>query len=369
MTDVAASPSVTPGVIKRLFATLHLWVGVIIGIPAAILGVTGIFLMVTHPLPTKVSTETFAPIASVDAVIAAVRAAAPEGATLQQIEAAPVGAPINVRLSVPRTEDNPRGLLRMQVDPTTLAVKPAEAHAEMSIARIAHDLHGSFMIGREGGRPVVGWVGVFMCGLACSGIVLWWPRRGGWSAAFKITGNGTTWMVLREIHGASGIWGLIVFFIISFTGVLVAFPPAGAGGPGRDVGRRSKAPIELHADEAVAQSLNGRGDYVLRALSLPRAAGDTYQVSIMPVGSDRYMPPVTVTVDAAGAQVVEVKNTAEDARAWARPVHVGGGMGMVWWGLTLLSGILPVIFAISGIWMWLIKRGAKARMAERPLST
>jgi uncharacterized iron-regulated membrane protein len=368
MTDVAASPSVTPGVIKRLFATLHLWVGVIIGIPAAILGVTGIFLMVTHPLPTKVSAENFAPIASIDAVAAAVRAAAPEGATLQQIEAAPVGAPITVRLSVPRTEHNPRGLLRMQVDPTILAVKPAEAHGEMTIARIAHDLHGGFMIGREG-RPLVGWVGVFMCGLACSGIVLWWPRRGGWRAAFKITGKGTIWMVLREIHGASGIWGLIVFFIISFTGVLVAFPPAGAGGPGRDVGRRTEAPIELHADAAVAQALRGRGDYVLRALSLPRAAGDTYQVSIMPTGSDRYMPPVAVTVDATGAQVLGVKNTAEDARAWARPVHVGGGMGMVWWVLTLLSGILPVIFAISGIWMWLIKRGAKARTAEKAQPT
>jgi uncharacterized iron-regulated membrane protein len=354
--------------LKRLFGTLHLWVGVIIGIPAAILGATGIILMLVHPLPTKVTTETFAPIADIDAIVAAVRAAAPAGATPQQIDAAPAGRPVNVRLSVPRTPENPRGLLRMQVDPATLAVKPAPAQSGMSMARIAHDLHGSLMIGREG-RPIVGWVGVFMCGLACSGIVLWWPRRGRWSAAFKITGKGTRWMVLREIHGAAGIWGLIVFFIISFTGVLVAFPPAG-GGPGareggRDGARRAEAPLELHADAAVAQALAGHTGYVLRSLALPRDSGGSYKVSIMPVGSDRYMPPVTVTVDASASRVLAVKNIAEDARAWARPVHVGGGMGLVWWVLTLLSGILPVVFAISGIWMWLIKRGAKARMAER----
>lgn len=366
MTETTAAPPLKAGALKRLFGTLHLWIGVIIGIPAAILGITGIALMLTHPLPATVGPASYAPVASIDRVVAAARAMAPDGATPQQFDAAPAGKPAVVRFLVPRTDNNPRGLVRVQVDPATLAVTPSETQTPLSTARVVHDLHGSFMMGRDG-RQLVGWVGVFMCGLSITGIVLWWPRRGKWRAAFTVSGKGSTVMVLREIHGAAGIWGLIVFFIISMTGVLVAFPSGGSGGAEGDAGysreRRAEAPMVYRADAAVALAAAKLSGYVLRAVALPRNDNDPYIITLVRIGDDRAVPPMTVTVDNAASEIVSVHNTAAEARAWARPVHTGGGMGWVWWVLTLLSGVLPVIFAISGIWMWLLKRRSRARIA------
>jgi uncharacterized iron-regulated membrane protein len=331
--------------------------------------------MATHPLPAVVKADAMAKVASIDAVIAAARLQAPEGAVPQQYDAPLAGSPANVRFSVPKSDATPRGFLRLRVDPATMTVVPNAADSGGAIGRIIHDLHGNFLMGR-GGRPVVGWAGVAMCLLAVTGLVLWWPKRGKWSAAFKVTGKGSTLMVLRELHGAAGIWGLVVFFIISFTGVLISFPPAGAGpggpsGAGAPGGPRPEragppgappGPVELKADAAVATAQAALADHVLRSVSLPRNARDSYRVTMGRAGDDRGVPNRIVTVDASGAQVVSVRDSAEEARNWARPIHTGYGMGWAWWILTLLSGLLPVLFAVSGIAMWLIKRRNRARV-------
>jgi len=389
MTDtVVQQPANKMGrLIKTLFALGHLWVGVIIGIPAALLGFTGIWLIVVHPTPTIVSAESLAPVSSIDAVIAAARAAAPEGAKVQQFDAAAPGKPVGVRFSVPRTPENQRGILRMQIDPATLSVVPNEA-GDGSIERLMHDFHGNFLMGRDG-RAYVGWAGVFMCLLCVSGIVLWWPKRGKWAAAFKFTGKGSTLMVLRELHGAAGIWGLVVFFIISFTGAVISFPPGGAGtapggamgGPGerppgqgpraegpRGDGPGAESPLTFKADAAAAVALDGRSGFLLRSVAVPRGPGEPYRVTLVTVGQDRAIPATTVTVNNDATAVTEVKNMAEEARNWARPVHVGYGMGIVWWILTLLSGFLPILFGITGIWMWLIKRRNKARVTAQTVA-
>ena len=107
---------------KNLFGTIHLWAGLIVGIPAAILGVTGILLMAVHPLPAQVGAS-IPP--DIDRALTLARTAAPEGAVVQQFAApASDGNPLTVRFSVPRTADNPRGMFQVQIDPTTSTVLP-----------------------------------------------------------------------------------------------------------------------------------------------------------------------------------------------------------------------------------------------------
>jgi hypothetical protein len=47
--------------------------------------------------------------------------------------------------------------------------------------------------------------------------------------------------------------------------------------------------------------------------------------------------------------------------AWQRPIHSGAGLGPLWHLLVGLSGLLPALFAVTGISMWLLKRKAKRR--------
>ena len=70
-------------------------------------------------------------------------------------------------------------------------------------------------------------------------------------------------------------------------------------------------------------------------------------------------------------QIVELRDprsysAAESFMAWQRAVHAGDGFGGVWRGLVFFSGFLPVLFTITGCWMWLMRRRLKRKaMASR----
>jgi uncharacterized iron-regulated membrane protein len=42
--------------------------------------------------------------------------------------------------------------------------------------------------------------------------------------------------------------------------------------------------------------------------------------------------------------------------AWQRALHSGSGLGMVWWLLVFISGLLPPLFAGTGVTMWWLRR-------------
>jgi hypothetical protein len=43
-----------------------------------------------------------------------------------------------------------------------------------------------------------------------------------------------------------------------------------------------------------------------------------------------------------------------------RPLHSGDGFGAAWRLLVFVSGLLPPLFAISGVAMWVLKRRRRA---------
>ncbi len=367
---------------KRLFGTLHLWCGVAFGIPAAILGVTGIWLMVVHPLPLVVEQE---PVTSgVDALIAIAQGAAPEGAVPQQYAApAKAGEPITVRFAPPRGIEGPRGGIPIQVDPTTGKVIPQDTTPRSPVERIMHDLHGSLMIGGREGRQVVGWAGIVMGVLGFSGLIIWLPRKGQWKRAFLISTSGSTRKILHDLHGAAGIWGLIVFMVVTITGVLIVYPIGGrpAGPPGMqrggEQGEQAAGIEQLQVDAAIALVRAEHPDIVVRNVALPRTTADTYRLNLGLRGEDRNDLPSVATVDSGVTRIVDFRSpdqlsSNEKIAQWARALHMGRGGGWTWWWLVTVSGVLPVIFCVSGIWMWLLKRrnksAVRAQASESPVA-
>jgi uncharacterized iron-regulated membrane protein len=53
------------------------------------------------------------------------------------------------------------------------------------------------------GRPVVGWVGVFMFVSCLTGIWLWWPLSGGFASGFQWKRRNTT---NANLHYLTGFW-------------------------------------------------------------------------------------------------------------------------------------------------------------------
>jgi uncharacterized iron-regulated membrane protein len=397
MTEI--SPALATAPAKKLFANfslrrflgwLHLWTGIIFCIPFVLLGISGSVLMIGHDLPAKFEANpAAAQFKSAAEIIAVATAIAPEGRVASAYDApAEAGDPAVVRFSAPRRDGGqapprPGAQMRVLVDPITLEAKidqPPAGQGGFNFMRLMHDLHGRMLIEGLPGRQLVGWLGVLMCGLGLSGIIMWWPRRGQWKAAFKVRFGQSALRVNRELHGAVGIWGLVVFLIVSFSGVYIVFPQTinawtGASPAVRDLRNQQPFPVTpiegetaLDADGAIALAKDAIADGVVRSITLPATPEQPYRVAMSRVGDQTGVPRATVIVDPWQKKVAEVRDPAaygpvDKFLAYQRQLHAGYTLGFVWWLLVFVIGFLPPLFAGTGITMWLLKRRNKRRVA------
>jgi uncharacterized iron-regulated membrane protein len=202
---------------------------------------------------------------------------------------------------------------------------------------------------------VVGWLGVAMLALGASGLVLWWPRRGQGKYAFFVRATAQGLRFHRELHAAAGIWIFVVFMIVSYSGLVLSWPQLlGPGGPGpRDVPRvtaGTTAPIG--PDRALALAKAALPGTEPSGITLPARADQAISVAFLAHDSVR----ASVLVDPWSDKVIAVRDNSGSFLAWMRPVHQALGLGVVWRFLVFLSGLVPTLFVVTGIIMWLKKR-------------
>lgn len=393
----------------RTLQNIHLWVGLILCLPLVLLGITGSILVVedeirglTGDTPAQATAE--GSLQPVSAILAAARAAAPAGtqpgflilpeepghpAVVRLVAArggergGQQGAPQAAQGGAPQggPPQGPMGMLR--IDPVSLAVvgDATPAQASGGFLRTVHILHGNLLIRDRVGREIVGWLGVAMLVLGVSGLVLWWPRPGRWKAAFTVKAGARGVRLHRDLHGAVGIWTLVVFIVVTFSGVYLAFPQSlGAGVssvlPARDLRaavtvQPVKGATPIDVDRAVALAREALPGAELRSVSPLARPDQAYRIGLAPAGQAHGAPAATVFVDPWTARVAEVRDPAtysagETVMAWQRPLHAGEGLGPLWKWAVFLSGILPPLFAVTGTLMWWLKRKARrAKDAER----
>ncbi|MBY0509142.1 MAG: PepSY domain-containing protein [Rhodospirillaceae bacterium] len=384
--------------LRRFLGWLHLWTGIIFCIPFVLLGISGSVLMMGHNLPARFEANPAAEqFKSAAEIIAAAKAIAPEGRIASAYDApAKEGDPAIVRFAAPRRDGaqaggpppRPAAQTRVLVDPITLEAKIdpppglGQGQGGFNFMRLMHDMHGRMLIEGAPGRQFVGWLGVLMCGLGLSGIVMWWPRPGQWQAAFKVRLGQSALRVNRELHGAVGVWGLIVFMIVSFSGVYIVFPQTingwvDASPAVRDARNQQPfvvTPIEgaaaLDADGAVALAKEAIADGVVRAITLPANPEQPYRVAMSRIGDQTGVPRATVIVDPWRKKVAEVRDPAaygpvDKFLAFQRQLHAGYTLGIIWWVLVFVIGFLPLLFVGTGLAMWLLKRRNKRRVAAQ----
>lgn len=381
--------------LRRVLHTVHLWIGVTLGIPFAVLGATGSILVFEHEIAEMFGEDaelrlTAGEPQAVSRIIDAARAKAPQGA-VPTFYTLPTGEnePAIVRFVRPgRNAPGPGGASAVRIDPVSLATfdAPERSSIQQWIRQI-FQLHANFFAGRDG-RKWVGWFGVGMCFLGVSGLVMWWPRPGRWRQALSVSPNARGVRLNRELHGAFGFWGLAVFMVISFSGVYIVFPQTTGelvrtAFPGRDL-RAEVASLRVQplaggpamdVDEIVEFARREVPGLELRMVNLPTRPEQPYRVAFELPGTTpgHGVPMVAVLVDPWARAVLTVQDPrrftiGESITVWQRALHGGYGFGWTWKILTFLSGLLPVLFAITGIAMWWTRRRrrkAQAATAER----
>ena len=391
---------------------LHLWTGLILMLPLVMMGITGAVLVYAHDLehlfgqgepPATTAGEWRSPSEIIEAAKAA--NAEPGRVPIAVRWPMEVGEPAAVRLSRPGmaserpaqrggpqnapttggasregaargavpTQSPFAGSLQILVDPVSLQVLGTQ-QAMTGWVRFFHDLHGQLFIGGGLGRELVGWLGVAMLVLGCSGLVLWWPKPAQWKAAFTVRRKARGLRLNRELHGAIGIWSLAIFMVVNFTGVYLAFPQQISGAanaiwPGRDMRAamfqarveplRGATPVTLDVALALAQARLPEARF-LNAF-LPTGPTQALRIGMIRPGHEEGAPVATVVIDPWRHTVVDVfdpqsYSTGEAIIAWQRGLHYGIGLGRIYKFLVFVSGVVIPIFAVTGFLMWWIKR-------------
>ena len=394
---------------------LHLWIGLILLLPLVMMGVTGAVLVYGHDIehllgqgepPAKAVGEWRSP----GELIEAARTASNDPTRIPIAVRWPmeVGEPAAVRLSRPgMASERPQfrggqqggqgqqgqaqgrvptqspfaGSLQVLIDPVSLEVLETQ-QAMTGWLRFFHDLHGHLFIAGGLGRELVGWLGVALLVLGCSGLYLWWPRPGQWKAAFIVRRTAKGLRFNRELHGAVGIWSLMLFMLVNFTGVYLAFPQQISAAvntvwPGRDMRAamfqarvepiRGVQPMAVNEAVELARSKVPDGRFLNAFLSI--RPDQAMRVGLIRADHVEGAPIVTVIIDPFRKSVVDVfdpktMTMGERIIAWQRALHYGIGLGSGYKFLVFVSGVIIPLFAVTGFLMWWLKRRNR-RAGER----
>jgi uncharacterized iron-regulated membrane protein len=207
--------------------------------------------------------------------------------------------------------------------------------------RVIIRLHGNLLMGRAG-RVYVGWLGLAMLALGISGLILWWPGRKRWRAAFLVKRGARGLRLYRDLHNAIGIWTLVVLMTVSFSGVYLVFPQTVGAGikrllPSRD--NDSPAPIvrdegaqRIDADRAIAIALSTTPRARLISIGLPVLPEQPYRVSLAHPGHGRDVPEVVALINSSGTliELIDPRRfaPAQTVLAWQHAIHFGQGLGI-----------------------------------------
>ena len=366
---------------------VHLWAGLILAIPFVLIGLSG-SIIIAMDLVTDYSPPA-APargeMHSMVDILAAAQKAAPEGwpvSTISMPSTVGRAAAVHVALPPGRRPQGGGGNyvgLTVYVDPVSLKVLSTEERRRASPFRqIVTSTHIALMAPGSYGLQAVGFLGIAMVLFGVTGLVLWWPRRGQWRFAFGIRRGARGFRLNHDLHASVGFWSLIVFLIISISGVDLAFPVTFQNAVGHVLSLKSGL-TEVKLDPAVASTIRDKNaltpDEAARIASsaipnsrviqvqVPARPDGLYMVTLVPRPFDDAAPQISTFIG-PGPEILDAVDprnysAGKQMLLWLRTLHYGHGLGELWRGLVLLSGFLPLLFAITGLRMWQLKRSQR----------
>jgi uncharacterized iron-regulated membrane protein len=375
--SVVAAPWVWAS-FKRTMRTLHLWLGIALCLPMILIGLSGSALLVQRQILwlSVPSVSASGEIQSLSRIVAAAEASMPVKANWLEIPQSR-GRPAAVQFIV---SSRPNRTVEVLVDPVSLKVLgSSELVRRGPIMALMVRIHEFLMLPDRIGLPAVGWTAIAMTTMALSGLVLWLPRKGRWLAAFLVKRGARGLRLHLDLHHAAGIWGLLIFLVLSVSGIYLAFPQTVSGALQAAFPER-ESPVKpippgfpkmwpIAPEEAVAIAQAAVPDATPVGVLLPRTQEAGLMVQMETRGIAPSIPPVTVAFDPSNTGKIHI----DDPRNYPLSdrilnllyaLHFSVGAGRVWTFLVFLAGLLPLFLAVTGITIWWTKRSRRRAAAS-----
>ena len=229
------------------------------------------------------------------------------------------------------------------------------------------DLHHNLLSGKSG-RKAVGVAGIFLFGLSATGVWIWLLGARSWRTLVTVRHEVSSRRFHFELHRAAGMWTCGFLFLMSFTGVDLAFPDtfrlgmqAFTGMPPKEHSARvpktkaATSKAAMHLDDYVSSAKTAMPDGIPVELRLPESKGGV-EVQMRAAGD---LGPAAnhVWLDPATGRVLAIDRVADRLRgvrllAAFKPIHygqVGGGPIRILWGL---GGLVPALLFVTGLITW-----------------
>lgn len=369
----------------------HRWTGIVLAGFVVLAGLTGSLLAFHHEIDALLVPELHrvAPgptRANFDEAAARIEAERPGLVVgyfvLSPDPAASARVVMNTRAAAEagRLDRKAAGNAEVYLDPYTGRILGERRWGEVGASRahwvpMLYRLHMSLFL-QEAGQWITALIALAWIATLVVGIVLALPRLRLLGKALRVKWDASRARAFFDLHRAAGISLGWLLAVIAFTGmymnlpvevtepVVTAFSPfterpgsVRAQGAPRDeswlVGwdealARARA-VEPKNELAVFGRVESRGYYQLRFL-VPDDIVDAGTRRVYVSGRD----------GAVLGRIDELRGTAADFfRIWQFPLHSGQGFGLPGRIAICAAGLLPLVFAFTGLWLW--RRRARLR--------
>jgi uncharacterized iron-regulated membrane protein len=222
-------------------------------------------------------------------------------------------------------------------------------------------LHKNLLMG-EKGAFLVAWSTVTVVFLLLTGIILWWRRK-----IWRITPNVSWRRVNFDLHSMIGIFGLLIFLVLAFTGIMMRWHGVGqfilraAHQPPRTRPTWHSRPIpggsSLSLDGIVARA-DSEFPGVIETINMPRRATDPVLVGkVRTYNGFRMREPLLCFLDAYSGEVLgQMDFSSGPWAAWLNQnvviLHYGWVFGWVGRIIAALASTAIPVATVTGVVIW-----------------
>ena len=275
---------------------------------------------------------------------------------------------------------------QVMLDPATLVVTGERNWGETGLSRpllmpTIYHFH-RYLVAGEAGKTIVGIAGLALLVAALSGLVLWWPKpsRGALWSAITVRHGGSWPRFSFRLHRAAGLFAAPVLLTLGFSGSYFNVPawvvpavnavapvtPAGKLA-NRSKGSSQQIPVALAIEVAEAAFPSARPSRI----TLPVKPGVPYEVRMRQPGELRNGDGATrISIDTGDGAILRVIDPeraqgGDKLVSWLFPLHSGEAFGIAGRAFISAFGLMPLIFFVTGLVVWLKRRASSAQKKMR----